>query len=158
MKSLLLFTDGSVHTPSKIGYGAYLLVEKEVSFQESLSDRVQVKRFEATSSTRLELQTLLWAWTEIQAIKAKVVVYTDSQNLIGLPARRSYLEANAYRSRKNRLLNNHDLYRAFFELKDLLNCELIKVKGHMVASKQREVDRFFRLVDQASRKALRENI
>ncbi|MFV2055315.1 MAG: hypothetical protein ACC707_02565 [Thiohalomonadales bacterium] len=59
MLNLLVFTDGSVDTKLKVGYGAYLLVSDLSASINSLKDTVKVQRFEQTSSTTLELQTLL---------------------------------------------------------------------------------------------------
>ena len=80
---LMLFTDGSLNTRSNIGYGAYLAVSEFGLLLDSLKMRVKVKRFEHTSSTKLELQTLLWALSDIKVLAGKVIVYTDSQNIMG---------------------------------------------------------------------------
>ena len=64
----MLFTDGSVNTQSKIGYGAYLAVSESGLSLDSLRECVKVMRFEHTSSTKLELQTLLWALGDIPGI------------------------------------------------------------------------------------------
>ena len=157
MQNLMLFTDGSVNARSKIGYGAYLAVFGSTRSVEELEAQVQVKRFEQTSSTRLELQTLLWALNDLQATGHKVMIYTDSQNIIGLPGRRQRLEQKDYRTAKNTRLKNDQLYREFYRLTDLLNCELVKVHGHMAAKHKAEIDRLFTLVDRASRLALRED-
>jgi len=61
MDELMLFADGSVSTHSNIGYGACLAVPEDALLLDSLSVSVKVKRFAHTSSTKLELQTLLWA-------------------------------------------------------------------------------------------------
>ncbi len=155
MNKLILFTDGSVNTLSKIGYGACLVLQEHELLLESLKESVKVKRFENTSSTRLELETLIWALTEIPSTIKQVLVYTDSQNIVGLLGRRVRLEQNDYRSKNNRLLNNHDLYREFYNLMDKLDCEIIKVKGHMPTRKKDNISKCFTLVDRASRKALR---
>jgi len=63
----MLFTDGSVNTQSNIGYGAYLAVSERGLSLNSVRTSVKVRRFEHTSSTKLELQTLLWALNDIQA-------------------------------------------------------------------------------------------
>ncbi len=156
--NVLLFTDGSVDVSSNTGYGAYLLVkDSEVSIQ-TLKERVKTKRFENTSSTRLELETLLWALDEMAPAienKMKIVIYTDSQNIAGLPGRREKLEKNDFYSKNNRLMNNHDLYREFFKVTDKWNCEFIKVTGHQPSFKKDFVHQLFTLVDKASRKALR---
>ncbi len=155
MDELMLFTDGSVNTHSNIGYGAYLAVSERGLSLDSLRLRVKVRRFEHTSSTKLELQTLLWALGDIQALRSRVIVYTDSQNIIGLQGRRDRLEQNDYRSKKNRRLNNYKLYQEFYRMTDQLDCEFVKVRGHQVSNQKDDIDRLFTLVDRASRNALR---
>ncbi len=157
MNELMLLTDGSVNTQSKIGYGAYLAVSEYGLSLDSLRECVKVRRFEHTSSTKLELQTLLWALRDIQSFEGKVIVYTDSQNIMGLPGRRERFEQNNYYSKKNRLLNNYELYQEFFRMTDQLNCKFIKVRGHQVSHQKDDIDRLFTLVDRASRNALRED-
>ncbi len=155
MDELMLLTDGSVNTQSNIGYGAYLAVSEHGLSLDSLMTRVKVRRFEHTSSTKLELQTLLWALSDIQALGRKVIVYTDSQNIMGLQGRRERFEQNDYRSKKNRRLNNYELYQDFYRMTDQLNCIFVKVRGHQVSNQKDEIDRLFTLVDRASRDALR---
>ena len=150
-----MFVDGSVNTIRNIGYGAYLSVSERELSMDSLKSRVQVKRFEDTSSTKLELQTLLWALTEVCETNEKLVVYTDSQNIIGLPGRRSDLERTGYRSGKNKLLNNHELYRQFYDITDVLDLHLMKVQGHQPSGQRDVIGQLFSLVDRASRRALR---
>lgn len=155
MDELMLFTDGSVITQSNIGYGAYLAVSERGLSLDSLRKRVKVRRFEHTSSTKLELQALLWALSDIQALGSRVIVYTDSQNIMGLQGRRDRFEQNDYRSKKNRRLNNYELYQEFYRMTDQLDCEFVKVRGHKVSNQQDDIDRLFALVDRASRNALR---
>ncbi|MBT3878631.1 MAG: ribonuclease H [Candidatus Scalindua sp.] len=155
MKELILLTDGSVNTKSRIGYGAYLAVSEHGLSLDSLRERVKVMRFENTSSTKLELQTLLWALGDIRALESKVVVYTDSQNIMGLPGRRERFEQNSYRSKKGRLLNNYELYQEFYRVTDQLKCRFVKVRGHQVSHQKDDIDRLFTLVDRTSRNALR---
>ncbi len=155
MEELMLLTDGSVNTRSNIGYGAYLAVSERGLSLDLLRARVKVRRFEHTSSTKLELQTLLWALSDIQALGSRVIVYTDSQNIMGLQGRRKRFEQNNYRSKKNRRLNNYELYQEFFRMTDQLNCKFVKVRGHQVSKQKDDIDRLFTLVDRASRNALR---
>jgi ribonuclease HI len=155
MDELMLFVDGSVNPQSNIGYGAYLAVSERGLAPEALRTRVKVRRFEHTSSTKLELQTLLWALGDIQATGLRVIVYTDSQNILGLQERRGRLEQNDYRSKNNKRLKHYKLYQAFYSMIDQLDCELVKVRGHQVADQKDDIDRLFTLVDKASRKALR---
>jgi ribonuclease HI len=161
MLHLQIFTDGSVNVKSKVGYGAYLVVSDPSASIDSLKDTVKVKRFEQTSSTKLELQTLLWSLEQMIVLAngsdITLTAYTDSQNIIGLPGRRARLEQNDYFSSKNRRLNNYELYQEFYRFTTRINCKFVKVVGHQASHKKDVIDRLFSLVDQASRRALRED-
>lgn len=154
----ILFIDGSVHPQSGIGYGAYLAAKEGDLLLDALRARVKVRRFYPTSSTRLELQTFLWALGELPSSVRHVTVYTDSQNIIGLHGRRERIEKNNYRSRNNRLLNNSDLYEGFFRKADQFNCTFVKLRGHQLSCEKDALDRLFTLVDRASRSALRKEV
>jgi len=155
MTILRLFIDGSVNPKSNVGYGAYLAVLREMPYSESFKADVKVKKFEHTSSAKLELQALIWALTSIQKPVGTIIVYTDSQTIIGLKARRKQLEINDYLSKKNKPIKNSALYKEFFYLSEQLDCEFKKVKGHKPSRLKNEAERFFTLVDKASRRALR---
>jgi ribonuclease HI len=160
MLYLQVFTDVSVNTQLKVGYGAYLVVPLQCPSLDTLKDKIKIKRFEQTSSTKLELQTLLWSIQEILVLASvsdlRLTIYTDSQNIIGLPGRRSGLEHSNYFSNKNKRLNNYELYQEFYRLTSSIKCKLVKVVGHQSSSNKGEIDRLFGLVDRASRRALRE--
>ena len=158
MKKIKLFTDSSVNPQEKIGFGAYLLLDDENESFEDFKDNIKIKRFENTSSTKLELQTLLWALEKIADKNIVVEVYTDCQNIIGLKDRREKLEKNHFCTSSGKLINNHELYKDFYEKLDELNLIFIKVKGHKKNSLKDEIDNIFNLVDRASRNALRENM
>lgn len=158
MDSVTLLTDGSVNPHTKVGYGAYLVVSDSGLSLNELSKKVKVRCFAPTSSTKLELQTLLWALDDIQTLGRPLIVVTDSQNIIGLPARRDRLERNNYFSKKNTRLNNYELYQEFFRRIDQLDCKLVKVQGHQVSKQKSAIDQLFTLVDRTSRKALRDNV
>lgn len=159
MLDLQLFTDVSVNTQLKVGYGAYLVVAEESASLESLKNLVKTKRFTHTSSTKLELQTMLWALQDIRTTTdlrdIKLTVFTDSQNIVGLPQRQERLEQNNYCTSKNKQLNNAELYQAFYQLSTSLKLEVVKVVGHQRTSQKDEVHRRFTLVDKAARQALR---
>lgn len=155
MKEVMLFTDGSVNVESNMGFGAYLIVHNEIRSPAELKKFVKVKQFENTSSTKLELQILLWALNEIGPLQRKVIIYTDSQNIIGLPERRARFERNNYSSKKNRQIRNYKLYQDFYRLTDNLDCEYVKVLGHQQTFRKDEIHQIFTLVDRAARNALR---
>ena len=119
---------------------------------------IRTKRFENTSSTKLELEALLWAFGETDLANANILVYTDCQNIIGLNKRREKLEKSNYTSKTNKQIKNHELYKEFYKSMDLMQVEFIKVKGHKKKSDKDEIDKIFTLVDKASRSALRDNI
>ena len=159
MKKIKLFTDSSVNPQEKIGFGSFLLLNNdETKVFEDLKKDIKLKRFENTSSTKLELQTLLWALDEIEDKNIIIEIYTDCQNIIGLENRRDKLEKNHFYSTSGKLMNNHELYKNFYEKLDKLNLTFIKVKGHKKNSLKDEIDNIFNLVDRVSRNALRENI
>ena len=160
MSHLQVFVDGSVNNPFKVGYGAYLVVSDPNASIDALKKTVKVKRFEQTSSTKLELQTLLWSLGEIMTLtnakEITLTVYTESQNIVNLPGRRTRLEQSNYFSAKKKRLNNYKLYQAFYDLISTIDCQIIKVVGHQASYKRDKIDTLFSLVDRASRRALRE--
>ncbi len=156
---MLLFTDGSVDTKTRTGFGAYLVVDDMTLPLADLTAKVKLKQFENTTSTKLEMQTLLWALDDVLLLRTEklmsVTVYSDSQNIVGLPARRSGLEQREYYASNKNRLNNTELYQQFFNVMDQLGCHIIKVDGHKPRHLKNDVDRIFALVDKASRLALR---
>ncbi|WMN11016.1 RNase H family protein [Marivirga salinae] len=152
----LLFIDGSVNNQLKVGCGAALVIDETQLSEIELKERIKIKKFNNTSSTKLELQTLIWALNELDDRVRKVVVYTDSQNIVGLPARREALEKADYHSKKGKLLNHYELYSAFFKIMDDLECEFVKVEGHQASKNKDDYDKIFTLVDRAARKASRD--
>jgi len=154
---IYLFTDGSVNPQSGIGFGAYLLLDSLGPLSE-LEKNIKVKKFTNTSSTKLELETLLWAINDISSKNCKIIIYTDCQNIIGLKDRRNRFEKNNYITGKGKVIKNHELYKDFFKINDTLDCEFIKVKGHKKSSSKNDIDKIFTLVDKATRNALRESL
>jgi len=156
VNSIKLFCDGGVNPQEKIGYGAYF-VYAQTDTIKSAKEKLQTKRFIDTSSTKLELEVLLWALEDIELKNKEIYVYTDCQNILGLESRRKRLESNDYKSGKGKLLNNHELYKAFYKKVDTLNCTFIKVKGHKPSNEKDSIDDLFTFVDRGSRDMLRKN-
>lgn len=167
MNSFALFTDVSVNPQRKLGVGGYLLVR--VSFLENephdiergeVSARIKIKRFAETSSTKLEVQTVLWALENLREELAgtapgSLQIYTDSQCVAGLVRRRAGLiNSDFLAKRSGRPLTNAPLYRAFYAAYDQLGFQLIKVPGHSRACSHDTVQRIFSYVDREVRKAL----
>ncbi len=152
-ETIKLFCDGSVNPQKKIGFAAYFILNENEFFDK---DRIHLKRFENTSSTKLELESLLWALEDEKIKNQTIRVYTDCQNILGLEKRREKLEKNNYKTSTGKIIKNHELYKKFYTITDKLDCTFEKVKGHKKSSLKNEIDNLFNLVDKASRKALRE--
>lgn len=156
MNKINLFVDSSVNPQLKIGVGAYLIVEDFALKHNPI--KVETKIFENTSSTTLELQTLLWAFESIECKNKKLTVYTDCQNIMGLSKRCELFEKNGYLTKALKPVRHAELYKLFFKKIEIFKCEFIKVKGHKQKSKKDEIDLYFTLVDTGARKTLRELI
>lgn len=167
MSSLALFTDISVNPHRKLGVGGYLLVP--VPFLEiepldiergELSARIKIKRFAETSSTKLEVRTVLWALEDSReeltgSAPGSLQIYTDSQCVAGLVRRRVRLiESDFIAKRSGQPLTNATLYREFYAAYDQLGFQLIKVAGHSPACTHDSVRRIFSCVDREVRRAL----
>jgi predicted GIY-YIG superfamily endonuclease/ribonuclease HI len=115
-----------------------------------------MRRFEGTSSTRLELQTVLWALAENRRTPyGSLTVYSDSLSVSGLLKRRPRLLAGGFLSKKTgQQLGNAPLYRAFYELHDESGFRVVKVKGHSASRARDAAQRIFSFVDKEARKAL----
>lgn len=145
-----LFIDGSVHPQTKVGFGAYLIYDKDASTQTLFH-----KRFENTSSTKQEIEAFLWAF-ENEALKNQTIeVYTDCQNLLSLLNRREKLETNDYLTSTGKEVKNRHLYQKFYTIIDAYDCTIIKVKGHKKTSLKDATDEVFTLVDKHARTLLR---
>jgi ribonuclease HI len=167
MNGFALFTDVSLNPQRKVGVGGYLLVhvqflerEPHGIEQSEVSSRLKMKMFEETSSTKLEVQTVLWAlessWEDlIGSAGGDLRIYTDSQCVAELLRRRSGLESSDFIARRSgRQLPHASLYRAFYAAYDQLGFQVIKVAGHSRACFHDTVHRIFSNVDKEVRKEL----
>ena len=166
MNRYALFTDVSLNPRLKLGFGAYPVIPS--SFLEipsgriirsELVEQIKIRRFDVTSSTKREVQTLLWALEDFQkelsdSKSGTLDVYSDSQCVTGLQRRRSQLEMNGFCSKgTKRILKNACLYRKFYEFHDTLGFEVIKVVGH--SRSHDSIHHIFSFVDKEARKALK---
>jgi len=163
-----LFTDISVDPRSRIGVAACLLLP--AAFLDTpthdidcgeLSGKLLCRQFTDTSSTKLELQAVLWGAELYRTLvsdheRCGLRLYTDSQCVCGLPARRERLEGSDYQAaRSGRRLANADLYAELFAASDELGFEIAKVAGHSRSSSHDSVRRIFSIVDRGARQSLK---
>lgn len=164
IKDFALFTDASVSPGLKLGVGAYVMLPASLLETSSgvikrpeITGQLKVRRFEGTSSTRLELQTVLWALTEVRlAPQGSLTIYSDSQCVSGLLKRKRRLLAEGFISKKtDQELGNASLYRTFYKFHDTLGFRIVKVAGHSASRAQDTAHRIFSFVDKEARKALK---
>lgn len=166
--SFALFTDVSLNPQKRIGIGCYLLVPlpflnaAPAAIQHSeITTQLHFKKFADTSSTKLEIQTVLWALEDyrVSLLNARpelLHLYTDSQCVAELLGRRVNLEKkNFVAGRSGQVLANAGLYRTFFALHDDLAFEVTKVTGHASSASHSTVERIFSCVDKEVRRALK---
>ena len=164
MKDFALFTDVSLNPELKIGIGACLVLPTpflSVSFPKiektEITGRITLRRFTDTSSTKLELETVLWALGEQRKrSKGKLNLYTDSQCISGLLKRKPGLLGSHFLSRKTNLpLRNAPLYQRFYAFHDEFDFKIIQVDGHSKTRVRDTAHRIFSIVDREARRALK---
>ena len=141
--------------------------------------------FAAASCARLELLAVLWALEQFEIRRRSnhstlcsrdsrdpsvgtyknneiptLSLYTDSQTIANLTARRGKLKAKNFLSGRTGLpLSNGDLYQHFFTVYDRLSLEfsleVFWIKGHTPKHGRSDQDTIFAQVDVAARNSLR---
>lgn len=159
---MVLFTDGSLNPQRHCGIGVALLVPidflgqpiKDVAADE-IAQRIVSQRFTDTSATKLEVQTAIWALNNAKPVPTRL--YTDSQCIVRLPQRRAKLEQTNYISgAKGEPIRHAELYQEYFNLRDRLGFEEIKVSGHSDYRYQDTLHRVFHYVDREARRLLKQ--
>jgi len=127
----------------------------------AIIQEIKIKKFKNTSSTQLEVETLLWALDKIKngsekKGENKLRIFTDSQAISDLLRRRKILEEkNYYSKRAQAELKHAPLYKKYYAYFDEMAFEVIKVPGHPPSRKHTTVDRIFSCVDQTVRAYLK---
>lgn len=164
----LLFTDVSLNPQLKTGMGAYLLLDSsrmpdsaDSVDLNSLGKQIIFKKFSDTSSTKLEIETAIWAVKSISPAvienKAGLVLYSDSQCVCGLTDRRKKLESAGFiASGSGKLLNHAESYKEFYKLCDDLGLQVTKVTGHSPKGTHDAIHRIFSIIDRNVRQKLKD--
>ena len=161
-KQIYIFCDASYDPQLNLGVTGFLCVEDNLTEVKLAEDfDVTFSTFQDTSIARLELAGFLaaldWVVTKFAGQhKVAITVYSDCKAVTALSSRRAKLEQNEFKSRRTcRPLANADLYRKFFEVCDQFRPEIIWIKGHSPSKAKHLPEKFFTLVDRATRKSLR---
>jgi ribonuclease HI len=169
MNHYTLFSDVSVNPQKKLGMGAYLLLpysydelmEDGIENPHSFANQIKSKIFENTSSTKAEIQTLLWALSDIgrDLIKPfELTVCTDSQGITSLIARKQKLISSNFKKNDDEQIRNALLYAKFYEMQELINFDIVKIKGHSPKSQKDNLQLIFTIIDRKVRKDFKEYI
>ena len=148
---LTIYTDGACHPQSGTGAWAAIVFDghEEVVLQQIVENTTH-QRMELTAA----IETL--TYTNNKDSKPTIIfLYTDSQYVVDLPARREKLEQRDFVTKKGSEVQNTDLVKAFFALLDQIPVTLYKVKAHQ---KQGDTPNHNRTVDKLVRKILRAHL
>jgi ribonuclease HI len=157
----LIFSDVSFDPGSKSGLAGVTSFVHHPNALFPENPIIRTKAFDRTNCSRLELQSIIWALSDLQPMELKmpIALFTDSQTACDLPARRPRLEAANFRNKgSGNPLSNGDLYREIFLLMDDLNVTFNWIKGHKPRSQHDDSDRIFSMVDRLTRKKLRSSL
>lgn len=151
VNKVAIYTDGACHPPSRTGsWVAKMWQNEEVVWLHKIEEDTTHQRMELTAVIE-GVRAAYKQFCDFQIID----VYTDSQYVVDLPARRDKIEVQGFRTKKGRDRVNSDLLKQFFELLDQAQVHLHKVKAHQ---KQTHASKHNRAVDQLARKLLRKQV
>ncbi len=94
-------------------YSLDYLIENQLENSKSFSANIQLKIFENTSSTKAELQTLLWALSEIDQFMHSpfhLTICTDSQGITSLQNRKNKLISSNFTKNGEEKIRNAEIY------------------------------------------------
>jgi ribonuclease HI len=149
--TITFYTDGSCNAAHRVGaWAAIILCHDEKKILQGTAHN--------TTHQRMELAAVISAFQHIRQNNLSAFpmsVYTDSQYIVNLPARKEKLRSSAYITGRQTILPNADLLEIFFTCCEGLNITLVKVKAHQ---RQQGNENLNREADMLCRAAMRECI
>jgi len=146
-----IYTDGSCNTQLLTGaWVAIIFVGEEKKQLCGLEEN--------TTHNRMELTAVIKAIEFLQDHHkniSRVIIYTDSQYVMNLPARKEKLVALDFSSKKGKELHNVDIIKRLLQLYELYTIETIKINDHQ---KTNAVNEYNIAADILSRKMVRQAI
>ncbi|CAN5585118.1 ribonuclease HI [soil metagenome] len=146
-----IYTDGSCHTQQLAGaWVAIILWDDEKVILSGTENN--------TTHNRMELLAVIEAIAYINkrfTMLNNIRIYSDSQYVTELPARKQKLETASFLSKKGTPVHNHLLLQLLFEKIDTNNLQFEKIKAHQ---KKNTVINYNIEADILCRKLLREII
>jgi len=86
---------------------------------------------------------------------SKIVIYTDSQYVVGIEGRMYKFKTQDYRTKNGEAIRNEDLVRKLVYFIENMNIYFVKVKAHQ---KETDTKNYNRFVDKLCRKLVREYV
>lgn len=146
-----IYTDGSCHTQHCIGgWAAALFIGKEKIILSGKELN--------TTHNRMELTAVIEAIEYVRKMNSAfcgIKIYSDSQYIIGLTARKEKLFALNFETKKGDEIRNADLVKELLKLTECMPLQFVKVKAHQ---KKNEVINYNIEADKLSRKIVREAV
>jgi ribonuclease HI len=121
-----IYTDGSCHTQLCAGAWAAILLKGD-------EKKVLTGTAWNTTNNRMELTAVIKAIEYVLAnypYITTLTIFSDSQYVTGLPARKEKLIAVDFNTKKGNELQNADLVKMLFKYFRSLSIEFIKIKAH----------------------------
>ena len=151
IQSIDIYTDGSCHTQQLTGaWVAIILWDNEKVILSGTENN--------TTHNMMELLALIEAITYVNRHFTNwetIRIYSDSQYVTDLPARKQKLEVSNYLTKKGTPVQNHLFVQLLFEKINTNNLQFEKVKAHQ---KRNEAINYNIEADLLCRKLLREAI
>jgi len=146
-----LFTDGSASAKHGAGTWAACVVDDR-------GEHVQKGHARGVTHHAMELEAILRGLEYIYAnysSQQPVSVYTDSEYVVNLPARRSRLEAKGFMTRRGQAVKNRARVKELLAWLDRHPVKLFRVESHKKSGYSESTD-YNRKVDKLSRELLRQ--
>ena len=151
LNSITIYTDGSCHTQLKIGaWAAVILIANDKKTLTGTANN--------TTHQRMELTAVIEALSYVQhhhPIISQINLISDSQYVVGLPARMQKLQAANFTTKQGKPIQNADLVQHLYKLTENLSIDFIKIQAHL--KKTSDVDYNIE-VDRLSRQMVREKV
>ncbi len=162
-QQVFIYADASYSKRAQLAVLGFLIFKSHKEHEELTATHQSPFLFEMPESNniRAELRGVLWALQScLPDIKdSQTILYTDCQAISGLLNRRAHLEATQFISQSTKKpLSNMDLYKEFYKIYDLLQPQVIWVRGHTSQSSASKVESNFAVLDKAVRKRLRQKV
>lgn len=164
-KNIYIYSDSSFDPKSKTGIMGYFRFDSDTQHNSLNLDPNQIKtqKILDTTNIKTEIKSVLWSLKDLMdsplpnEFDLNLTIHSDCNSIIELPSRREKLVKNDFKSQKTQKpLSNAELYKELFYYFDLLDPELVWIKGHKKRSEMNYKDRYFSKIDKKTRETLRE--